>query len=163
MRSRSSPLPHFSHFSPVGMPALYDSISPSARSRSSSKRFQNPFTESRQGSLPSSISSNSSSRRAVKPTSKMSSKLFTSRVLTFSPSIVGVKIFGARPPAFRDAWQRARLRIVLRVLVLLGGLINGQIAVKFHHRTGGAECVVRGRDVNRGLVEDRRHHLRSHE
>ena len=43
------------------------------------------------GSLPSSISSSSSSMRAVKPTSKISSKLFTSRSLTFSPSIVGVK------------------------------------------------------------------------
>src|SRR4029077_13699915 len=38
MRSSNSPCPHFSHFLPVGIPALYDSISPLACSRSSSKR-----------------------------------------------------------------------------------------------------------------------------
>ena len=43
----------------------------------------------RQGILPSSISSSSSSMRAVKPTSKISSKLLTSSTLTFSPSMVG--------------------------------------------------------------------------
>jgi len=49
------PSPHFSHFAPVGMPALYESISPSALSRSTTKRSQNSFTAVRQGSLPSSI------------------------------------------------------------------------------------------------------------
>jgi len=42
------------------------------------------------GSLPSSISSSSSSSRAVNVTSNTSSKLFTSKMLTRSPSIVGV-------------------------------------------------------------------------
>src|ERR1700752_1912202 len=50
---------------------------------------QNSLTASRQGSLPSSISSSSSSSRAVNVTSKMSSKLLTSSMLTRSPSIVG--------------------------------------------------------------------------
>src|SRR5437879_10201497 len=52
---------------------------------------QNSLTASRQGSLPSSISSSSSSSRAVNVTSKMSSKLLISSVLTRSPSMVGEK------------------------------------------------------------------------
>src|SRR6266436_2477583 len=91
MRSSSSPWPHFSHFLPVGMPALYESISSSALSRSMTNFSQNSLTASRQGSLPSSISSSSSSSRAVNVTSKMSSKLLISSVLTRSPSMVGEK------------------------------------------------------------------------
>src|SRR5207244_9781108 len=52
---------------------------------------QNSLTASRHGSLPSSISSSSSSSRAVNVTSKMSSKLLISSVLTRSPSMVGEK------------------------------------------------------------------------
>src|SRR6202021_2818280 len=89
MRSSSSPSPHFSHFFPVGIPALYESISSSALSRSTTNFSQNSFTASRQSNLPSSISSSSSSRRAVNVTSKTSSKLLISSVLTRSPSIVG--------------------------------------------------------------------------
>src|SRR6516165_9420366 len=90
MRSSSSPSPHFSHFFPVGMPALYDTISSPALSRSTMNFSQNSLTDSRQGSLPSSISSNSSSSRAVNLTSKTSSKLLMSSPQTRSPSIVGV-------------------------------------------------------------------------
>ncbi len=42
-------------------------------------------------------------------------------------------------------------------------LIGGEIAVEFLHRTGGAESVVAGGNVNRGLVEDGRNHLRGDE
>src|SRR5215472_14496212 len=89
MRSSNSPWPHFSHFLPVGMPALYDSISSSALSKSMTNFPQNSFTESRHASLPSSISSSSSSMRAVNLRSKMSSKLLTSSLHTRSPSMVG--------------------------------------------------------------------------
>src|SRR5215469_5456827 len=89
MRSSNSPWPHFSHFFPVGMPALYESISSSALSKSMTNFPQNSFTESRQASLPSSISSSSSSMRAVNRRSKMSSKLLTSSLHTRSPSMVG--------------------------------------------------------------------------
>src|SRR5258708_30991937 len=84
MRSSNSPSPHFSHFFPVGMPALYESISSPARSKSTMNFSQNSFTASRQGSLPSSFSSSSSSTQAVNITSQNSSKLFTSTPLTFS-------------------------------------------------------------------------------
>src|ERR1700760_997208 len=91
MRSSNSPSPHFSHFFPVGMPALYEIISSSALDRSTTNFSQNSRPASRQGSLPSSISSSSSSSRAVNVASNTSSKLFTSKSFTRSPSIVGVK------------------------------------------------------------------------
>ena len=90
MRSSSSPWPHFSQVFPVGMPALYEIISSPAFARSTTNFSQNSRTASRHGSLPSSISSSSSSSRAVNVTSNTSSKLFTSKTLTRSPSIVGV-------------------------------------------------------------------------
>src|SRR5580692_2246460 len=90
MRSSNSPWPHFSHFFPVGIPALYEIISSPALSRSTTNFSQNSFTDSRHGSLPSSISSSSSSSRAVNFTSNTSSKLLISSTHTRSPNIVGV-------------------------------------------------------------------------
>src|ERR1700720_1204732 len=96
MRSSNSPCPHFSHFLPVGIPALYEIISSPALSRSTTNFSQNSFTDSRQGSLPSSISSSSSSSRAVNFTSNTSSKLLISSTQTRSPTSVGVN----RPRSF---------------------------------------------------------------
>ena len=42
-------------------------------------------------------------------------------------------------------------------------MVRGEIAVELHHRAGGAERVVAGVHVNRGLIENRRNHLRRHE
>ncbi len=92
MRSSNSPCPHFSHFLPVAIPALYEIISSPAFSRSTMNFSQNSRTDSRHGSLPSSISSNSSSKRAVNFTSNTSSKLLISSTHTRSPSIVGVNL-----------------------------------------------------------------------
>src|SRR3974390_367284 len=88
--SSNSPWLHFSHFFPVGIPALYEIISSPALSRSTTNFSQNSFTDSRHGILPSSISSSSSSSRAVNLTSNTSSKLLISSMHTRSPSIVGV-------------------------------------------------------------------------
>src|SRR6516225_7893787 len=96
IRSSNSPCPHFSHFFPVGIPALYDTISSPALSRSTMNFSQNSLTDSRHGILPSSISSSSSSSRAVNFTSNTSSKLLISNPHTRSPSIVGVN----RPCSF---------------------------------------------------------------
>src|SRR5713226_613544 len=49
-----------------------------------------------------------------------------------------------------------------RVNYLRLDVIHGEVAVELEHRAGGAESVVAGGDINRGLVEDRREHLRSH-
>src|SRR6266851_105978 len=111
MRSSNSPSPHFWHFFPVGIPALYETISSPALAKSTTNFSQNSLTATRQGSLPSSISSSSSSRRAVKLTSNTSSKLFTSSTLTRSPSIVGVK----RPWSLRTYSRSTIVKILAHV------------------------------------------------
>src|SRR5260370_22013311 len=82
MRSSSSPWPHFSHFFPVGMPALYEIISSPALSRSTTNFSHHSRTDSRQGSLPSSMSSSSCSSLAVHFTSSPSSQLLLSTTHT---------------------------------------------------------------------------------
>ena len=51
----------------------------------------------------------------------------------------------------------------LIVFALGRDLIRRQMAFELHHRTGRSEEVVTRSDVNARLVEDRWHHLRSHE
>src|SRR5258708_2785380 len=91
MRSSNSPCPHFSHFFPVRPPFLYNIIPPPALPSPTPTFSQTSPPYSRHGSLPSSISSSSSSSRAVNFTSNTSSKLLISSTHTRSPSIVGVK------------------------------------------------------------------------
>ena len=57
-----------------------------------------------------------------------------------------------------------RLLFVLFVFLVLALFIDGEEAVELHDRAGGAEEIsLARRDIDRRLIEDRRHHLRGDE
>ena len=68
--------------------------------------------------------------------------------------------------AFGERRQLVLERLVFFVLVVLRLLVNLQEAFELQHRASDAEAIVHaaccGVDIDRGLVEDRRIHLRSH-
>ena len=82
-------------------------------------------------------------------------------------------LFGAdfiEPQKLAFGHTRQRLAFALVVLFVVfaigirrGQLIHAQVAVEFLDRAGRAEGVIASRNIDRGLVEDRRKHLRSDE
>ncbi len=79
--------------------------------------------------------------------------------------LIGANRFEAQLLAFANRGQRfaCRVAFVFLFFFFLHGLVGGEIAVELHHRSGGAERVVVRVHVDRGLVENRRNHLRRHE
>ena len=63
----------------------------------------------------------------------------------------------------RIAFAFVALFIIFAIGVGHRHLINTQIAIEFLHRTSGTERVIAGRNIDRGLIENRGEHLRSHE
>ena len=82
-------------------------------------------------------------------------------------------LFGAdfiEPQKLAFGHTRQRLAFALVVLFVVfaigirrGQLIHAQVAVEFLDRAGRAEGVIASQNIDRGLVEDRRKHLRSDE
>src|SRR5579862_416621 len=72
----------------------------------------------------------------------------------------GLALFDAR-----ESVAFALVALFVVVAVRVGGrqLIDAEVAVKLLHGTGGAEGVIAGSDVDGGLVENGRKHLRSDE
>src|SRR5262245_1019931 len=69
--------------------------------------------------------------------------------------------------AFADARQSVAFAFITLLVVIaigIGGgqLIDTKVTVEFLHRTSGAERIIARRNVDRGLIENRREHLRSH-
>ncbi len=69
---------------------------------------------------------------------------------------------------FRDLRQGLAFALIVALIVFAVGrghrqLVHAQVAVKFLHRAGRAEGVIARGNVDRGLIENRREHLRGHE
>ena len=76
--------------------------------------------------------------------------------------LFGAQGFKTQDFALGDERQQSLVRVRLGIFVVLGShLVHGQVAIELLHRAGGAKRVIARRDVDRRLVEHRRHHLRS--
>ena len=79
--------------------------------------------------------------------------------------LIGTDCFETQFVAFAHSRKNSAIGIafVFLLFLVLHSLVRCEIAVELHHRSGRAECVTVGFHVNRGLIENRRHHLRRHE
>ena len=81
--------------------------------------------------------------------------------------LVGTNFVQAQNLPFGDARQGIAFAVVVLLILFAIGdsgrnLVHAQVAIKFLNRAVGAERVIAGSNINGGLVENRRHHLRSH-
>src|ERR1700733_5765753 len=79
--------------------------------------------------------------------------------------LLGANCFQAQLLAFANLRQAIAggVGFVLLFFFVLHRSVSRQVAFELHHRTCGAERVARGVHVDRGLVENRGHHLRRDE